>query len=40
MISGADPSVADVQGLTSLRYAAFYGSMKLTQTLIEHGPGG
>jgi len=38
MLSGADPSVADGQGLTALHYAAILGSMKLTQTLIEHGP--
>jgi hypothetical protein len=40
MLSGADPSVADGQGLTALHYAAYYGSSKLAQTLIEHGPAG
>jgi ankyrin repeat protein len=40
MLGGADPSVADGQGLTAIHYASFYGSMDLTQTLIEHGPAG
>ena len=37
---GADPSVADAQGLRALDHAAFYGRTKLAQTLIEHGPAG
>jgi ankyrin repeat protein len=37
---GADPSAADDQGLTALHYAAFCGSTKLAQTLLEHGPAG
>ena len=40
MLGGADPSVADGQGLTAMHYASFYGSMELTRTLIEHGPAG
>ena len=40
MLDGADPSAADGQGLTALHYAAFYGNMELTQTLIELGPAG
>jgi espin len=40
VLSGADPSVADDQGLTALHYAAFYGSSALAQTLIDHGPAG
>ena len=40
ILCGADPSSADGQGLTALHYAAFYGSTKLSQILIEHGPSG
>ena len=41
ILGGADPSVADGQGLTALHYAAFYhGGAKLARTLIEHGPAG
>ena len=40
ILGGADPSVADGQGLTALDYAAFLGSSKLARTLIEHGPAG
>ena len=40
MLSGADPSVADGQGLTAMHYASVYGSMELNSTLIEHGPAG
>ncbi len=38
ILDGADPSAADCQGLTALHYAAFDGSTKLAQTLLEHGP--
>jgi ankyrin repeat protein len=40
MLGGADPSVADGQGLTAMHYASLFGSMELTQTLIAHGPAG
>ncbi len=40
LLRGADPSVADGQGLTALHYATFYVSMELIQILIEHGPAG
>ena len=40
MLGGADPSVADGQGLTAMHYASVYGSMELIQTLIAHGPAG
>jgi ankyrin repeat protein len=40
ILGGADPSVADGQGLTALHYAAYYGSAELARTLIEHGPAG
>ena len=38
ILDGADPSVADGQGLTALHYAAILGSRDLAGTLIEHGP--
>ncbi len=31
MLGGADPRVADGQGLTAMHYASFYGNMELTQ---------
>ncbi len=37
MLGGADPTVSDGQGQTALHYAAFYGSVELAQTLIQHG---
>ena len=40
ILGGADPSVADGQGLTALHYAAFHGGAKLARTLIENGPAG
>ena len=40
VLGGADPSVADGQGMTALHYAAILGSTELAQTLIEHGPAG
>jgi ankyrin repeat protein len=40
ILSGADPSGVDGQGLTVLHYTAFYGSAELARTLIEHGPAG
>ncbi len=38
ILGGADPIVADGQGLTALHYAAFYDSVELAQILIQHGP--
>ena len=40
ILGGADPSVADCQGLMALHYAAHFGNVELARTLIEHGPGG
>jgi ankyrin repeat protein len=40
ILDGADPSVADDQGLTALHYAAFDGNKELARVLIEHRPAG
>jgi ankyrin repeat protein len=40
ILDGADPSVAEYQGLTALHYASFYGCKALARTLIENGPAG
>ncbi len=40
ILAGADPSVADDQGLTALHYAAICGNMELARVLIDDGPAG
>ena len=40
ILGGADPSVADGQGLTALHYAAILGRTGLARTLLELGPAG